>query len=58
MLVEWQRARDHVHLVRFEGTFKFTNSGIHRPKIVRALGSDGRTYTQLVRLIIIDEQGT
>ena len=36
-------------LVGFETTFQLTNTGLHRPKIVKALGETGKKYKQLVK---------
>lgn len=33
----------------FLPTFSLTDDGLSRPKIIKCLGSDGRTYTQLVK---------
>ena len=44
--------RDYSGAVRvksFNSTFKLTDSGIHRPKILDCHGNDGQTYRQLVK---------
>lgn len=44
--------RDYADIVRtagFASTFSITETGIHRPKIILALGSNGKKYRQLVK---------
>ena len=41
--------RHAVRVQSFEDAFRITDSGIHRPKIIYCLGSDGKRYRQLVK---------